>query len=486
MDRILDGLKPANVFGFFEDICSIPHVSHHTGRMTEFLMEFAEKRNLRAVKDDAGNVVIYKDASEGYEDRPTVILQGHTDMVGAKREDCEIDFVNEHIKLNPDTLKDGYVSAIGTTLGGDDGIAVAYELAILDDDSLKHPALEAVFTVDEEVGLLGANAFDTGLLSGKYMLNLDSEDEGIFLTGCAGGLRSDLMLEVGMTEYAGVRTTITISGLLGGHSGNMIGTGRPSANVLMGRLLKSIDEQADFYIESLEGGVVDNAICNKCVAAIVVSEDDIDALRSVCDRVEADLRTEYAGIDDGITISAETGESGTFVVANDIGREKILCLLRNLPYGVMARSGADVNFVETSLNLGVLRFSDGMFKAGYSIRSSMESAKRNLADRIEYLAEFLGGSYEESGDYPSWPRKTDSKLQEKASEVYESMYGSKPGFATIHAGLECGIFAGSMPKLDIISYGPNMLDIHTFEEKLDIESVARVYEFTVRLLSEIK
>lgn len=486
MERILNGLKPANVFGFFEDICNIPHVSHHTEKMTEFLMDFAEKRNLKAISDDAGNVVIYKAASKGYEDRPAVILQGHIDMVGAAEEGYNIDFVNEHIRLDPDTVRDGYVSAIGTTLGGDDGIAVAYALAILDDDSLDHPALEAVFTVDEEVGLLGANVFDTGVLSGKYMLNLDSEDEGIFLTGCAGGLRSDLTIETGMTDYEGTMFTLTICGLMGGHSGGKIGTGRASANILMGRLLKSIDDSVDFYIKSLWGGVVDNAICNKCTAEIVAACESEEAIKAICSRVKADLRNEYAGIDDGIDITVETAGMGTFHVADDIGREKILCLLRNLPYGVIARNAEDINFVETSLNLGVLRFSDGNFTAGYSIRSSVESAKRDLADRIGYLTEFLGGSYEESGDYPAWPRKSNSELQIKVSEIYEDMYGRKPKFTTIHAGLECGIFAGSMPDIDIISYGPDMKDIHTFDEKLDIESVARVYDFTVRLLSELK
>lgn len=490
MERILENLEPKDVFYYFEEICNIPHVSYHTQQLGDYCVEFAKKHNLRCVKDDAGNVIIYKPATQGYEDRPAVIIQGHLDMVGAKEDGLEHDFLTEPIKLDKTALSEGFVTAVGTTLGGDDGIAVAYALAILADNSLKHPALEVVFTVDEEVGLLGANALDLSLLSGKYLLNLDSEDEGSFLTGCAGGLRSDLKLPVNLTEYEGSELEITICNLLGGHSGAEIGTGRPSANVLMGRLLKSLDDCSDFYLISLEGGIVDNAIAPKCTARVACAPEDVQAVRTVCERVCADLRKEYAGIDDGITVLCEEKGNGVYSVADDIGREKILCLLRNLPYGVMSRSALDINLVETSLNLGVLRFEkengEGLLKAGYSIRSSAESAKRDLADRIGYLTEFLGGEYEESGDYPAWPRKAESKLCETAGGVYERMYGKKASFETIHAGLECGIFADKKPELDMISYGPRMKDIHTFDERLDIASVKRVYEFTIKLLEALR
>lgn len=493
MKRILEDLEPKDVFYYFEEICNIPHISYHTKELGEYCARFAEEHNLKSVKDEAGNVIIYKPASEGFEGHPAVIIQGHLDMVGAKADGSEHDFLSDPIKIDEAALADGFVTAVDTTLGGDDGIAVAYALAILADDSLKHPALEVVLTVDEEVGLIGANALDASLLSGKYLLNLDSEDEGSFLIGCAGGLRSDLRLPVNLTKYEGVEIEINICNLTGGHSGAEIGTGRPSANVLMGRLLKSLDDCSDFYIKSLEGGIVDNAIAPKCKARIVCAPEDMQTITSECGRVCGDLRTEYAGIDDNITISAslsgDGSKIGVYDVADDIGREKILCLLRNLPYGVISRSASDVSLVETSLNLGVLRFDaedkTGCLRAGYSIRSSFESAKRDLADRIGYLTEFLGGEYEESGDYPAWPRRTDSKLCEIAGAVYERMYGRKAVFETIHAGLECGIFADKMPELDMISYGPLMKDIHTFDERLDIESVKRVYEFTKKLLEAL-
>lgn len=493
MKRILENLEPKDVFHYFEEICNIPHISYHTQELGDYCVAFANEHNLKSVKDEAGNVVIYKPASKGYEAHPAVIIQGHLDMVGAKADDSEHDFLSEPLKIDEEALADGFVTAVGTTLGGDDGIAVAYALAILADDSLKHPALEVVLTVDEEVGLIGANALDASLLSGKYLLNLDSEDEGSFLIGCAGGLRSDLKLPVNLTQYEGTELEIVIYNLTGGHSGAEIGTGRPSANVLMGRLLKSLDDCSDFYIISLDGGIVDNAIAPKCKARIVCAPEDVQDIVTRCGMVCDDLHAEYAGIDDNITISttlpSDSKKVGLYDVADDIGREKILCLLRNLPYGVISRSPDDINLVETSLNLGILRFDagdkTGLFRAGYSIRSSFESAKRDLADRVGYLTEFLGGEYEESGDYPAWPRRTDSKLCETAGIVYESMYGRKAVFETIHAGLECGIFADKMPELDMISYGPCMKDIHTFDERLDIASVGRVYEFTKKLLEAL-
>lgn len=485
MRRILDNLEPRDFFHYFEDICNIPHVSYHTEKMSDYCENFAKEHGLKYVRDDAGNVVIYKPATPGYEEHPAVIIQGHIDMVGAKTDESGHNFLTDSIKLDEEALSRGVVTAIGTTLGGDDGVAVAYAMAILASTTLKHPAIEAVFTVDEEVGLLGAKAFDTSLLSGRYFLNLDSEDEGSILIGCAGGLRSDLKLPVNMAEYEGTKLRITICNLTGGHSGTEIGTGRPSANILMGRLLKSIDDYEDYYLMEIEGGVVDNAIAQKCSAVIVCEADAIPGIEQICDRVCSELKNEYAGIEDNITALCEREAQGCYRVADDIGREKILCLLTNLLQGVIARNPMDVNLVETSLNMGVLKFSDGLLTAGYCVRSSIESAKRNLADRIGYLTEFLGGEYEESGDYPAWPCRQDSKLPKIAAEVYKEMYGKDVSLQTIHAGLECAIFADKMPELDIISYGPIIKDIHTFDEELDIESAKRVYDFTVRLLEAL-
>lgn len=483
MSRVLENLQPERVFYYFEEICNIPHVSHHTERLSQYCEDFAKTHNLEYTRDALGNVIINKPATPGYENVPGVILQGHIDMVGAKRPESTHDFLNDPIEL----VVDGdWIKAKDTTLGADDGVAVAYALAILENNDLKHPRLQVVLTVDEEVGLDGAEGIDESLLDAGYMINLDSDDEGIFLTGSAGGLRTDVTLPVNLTEYEGVQLKIVINNMIGGHSGAEIGTGRPSANVLIGRVLKSYEDGADYYIQSMSGGEVDNAICRECIAYIVTDEEDILAIKSISERVMAELRAEYRGIDDNITISVEVGDKGAYTVADDFGREKILCLLRNLPYGVITRNAENINLVETSLNPGVLRFKDGVFKLGYSVRSSVTSAKRELADRIQFLTEYLGGNYEESGDYAAWTYVPESKLRDTIAKVYEEMYGNKPEFTTIHAGLECGIFSEKIPGIDIVSYGPESKDIHTYMERLSISSTKKAYEFTLKLLENIK
>ena len=540
MIQKLSELAPRRVFYYFEKICSIPHTSYNTKQLSDFLVEFANEHNLEYTKDENGNVLIVKPASAGYEAHPGVILQGHIDMVGAAASGISHDFQTEPIEIITDSPKPGFISANQTTLGADNGIAVAFLLAILEDNSLKHPRMEALFTVDEEVGLLGAKAFDVSLLTGKYFINLDSEEEGFFLTACAGGIRVDLCLDKPQVLYEGLNVELTIDGLKGGHSGSDIHLGRASANVLMGRLLKKIDETEDFYIQFLKGGVVDNAICPKCTAGLVISEKDFSKINEICISEMNNYNSEYSFSEEHIHIMLEKKEQGEYSVADDITKEKILCMLRTLPQGVISydplhpdndppKSNAlrrdveesppqsnalwrdveesppqsvalrrdvavsppqsnalrrDVKVI-TSLNLGVLRYTEGHLKLGYSIRSSITSAKYELAERIEYLAEFMGGYYEESGDYPAWEYKPHSDLREKIDAVFSDMYNRKPVFTTIHAGLECGIFYSKNNDFDIISYGPNMFDVHTDKECLEIQSVERVYNFTIKLLANL-
>ena len=485
MNKVLENVEPREVFSYFEEICGIPHVSHHTEQIADYLTTFAVNHNLRYIKDELGNVIIFKDASAGYEDHDAVILQGHMDMVGAKEEGSSHDFLTDPIVLLQETVKDGYITADGTTLGGDDGIAVAYMLAILADKSLSHPAIEAVFTVDEEVGLLGATGIDCSPLKGKVLLNLDSEDEGIFLAGSAGGMGCNLTLPVRRTKSEGTGVEIVISGLNGGHSGISIGTGRPSANILMGRVLYTLSEELNYELEALKGGEVDNAIANKCVAKLVMDKECIEAVYNVCHRLQDTLRFEYRGIDDEITISVNEGDQGEYDTVDPVSREKIVFLLRQMPYGVQARNCENVSFVETSLNQGVIKLRDDEFYVGISVRSSMESAKHDLADRLRYLVEFIGGDCEIEGDYPGWSYNADSRVRPLICETYKELFGKEPKTEIIHAGLECGIFYDKIPGLDIVSYGPDMEAIHTHEEKLYIDSVKRVYELTVKLLEKL-
>ncbi len=478
-------MKNSRVFYYFEKICGIPHISHNTKELSDFLIQFAKDMKLEYYSDGAGNVLISKQASEGYEEHEGVILQGHIDMVGAKASGSEHDFLTDPIEIIFDKPKKGYISAAGTTLGADNGIAVAYMLAILEDDSLKHPPIEALFTVDEEVGLLGAKAFDASRLKGKYLINLDSEEEGYFLTACAGGVRVDLCLDNEETDFEGLKISLCIDGLNGGHSGSDIHLGRASANILMGRLLAKLDETVDYYISNLHGGDVDNAICPKCTAEIVIDPSDYDNVVLACEKENKEYLLEYRNIDSNIYISVARMSEGTFGVANDFTREKILCMLRLLPYGVTAREADNPELVITSLNPGVLRYSAGHFRLGYAVRSSISGAKKDIVDKIEFLTEYLGGYCEESGDYPAWEYKQESKLREVIESVYSDMFNTRPKFTSIHAGLECGLFFEGNPNLDIISYGPDMYDVHTCNENLCLDSAKRVYDFTIKLLENL-
>ena len=298
MKNLTDNITDERFFHYFREICNIPHVSFHTDKIRDYIEHFATDHNLRYAKDDYGNIVIYKDGSAGYEDHDAVVLQGHLDMVGASKE--EFDFINEPVTIDEELLGQGIVKAKGTTLGADDGIAVAYILAILEDDSLCHPPIEALLTTNEEVGLLGADGFDCSLLSGTTVINIDSEDEGVFLMGSAGGVRCDITIPMQWISKSGDNVTIRVTGLTGGHSGDKIGTGRPSANSLMGRVLNEILQECTGSIVYIKGGSVDNAIANECEAELIT--DEYDKIAKLCNSVEKDLRQEYFGIDENISV----------------------------------------------------------------------------------------------------------------------------------------------------------------------------------------
>lgn len=484
MTEKLNGLKPVKVFYFFEQLCRIPHGSGNTDAISDFCVEFAKERNLRYIKDSNNNVVIFKDASAGYEDHKTVIIQGHLDMVCEKTAQSQHDFTKDPLDLY---VEDGFVKAKDTTLGGDDGIAVAYALAILDDDSIAHPPIEAVFTVDEEVGMLGATAMDMSVLSGKYLLNIDSEEEGIFLTGCAGGLRADIHLPARFTEiqegYKGFE--INISGLLGGHSGTEIVKGRANAHKLLGRLLFSLNQSVRYSLSEIAGGTKDNAIACSVSVKGYVDKDDFEELKNVSSKVNEELKLEYENCDDNILISVSETENDKKSMLDMKSKEFLTFFLVQSPNGVIKMSSNIQGLVETSLNCGVLNMDDENINIGFSIRSSIESAKWVLYEQLEYLSEFLGGTCESCGDYPGWRYRVDSRLRDVMCEVYKEMYDREPEITTIHAGLECGIFADNIEDIDIVSYGPDILDIHTVNERLSIESVQRVYDMTLEVLKRL-
>lgn len=481
--RVLENCAPERVFYYFEEICKIPHGSGNTKEISDYLVNFAKEQKLNYVQDDWNNVIIYKPATEGYEDAPTVILQGHMDMVCEKRAELEHDFYKDPLNLS---VKDGYVTANGTTLGGDDGIAVAYALAVLESTDLPHPALEAVITVDEEIGLLGAAALDCSELKGKRFINLDSEEEGSIWISCAGGLRGTSEIPVRRVLMEGEHIKIQISDLKGGHSGAEIDKKRANANLLMGRFLYELKKQVSYQIIQMEGGTKDNVITREASADLLILKEDFDALQQIVKEVQTALRTEYAGSDEEITLSATDLGNEESEVLHPGSREKILFYLMQIPFGVQKMSGIIDNLVETSCNLGILKLENDTFYASTSIRSSVGSAKIAVSDKIEYLTEFLGGEYTTRGDYPAWEYRKMSPLRDTMVGVYKKMYGEEPKVVAIHAGLECGLFYEKIEGLDCVSIGPNMKDIHTAEERLDIASVERVWKYLIAVLEELK
>lgn len=480
---VLENCEPKRVFHYFEEICKIPHGSGNTRQISDYLVQFAKNHDLKYIQDEMNNVVIYKPGTAGYENAPTVIVQGHMDMVCEKRPDVDHDFTKDGLNLS---VEGDYVSANGTTLGGDDGIAVAYGLALLESDTIAHPPLEVFITVDEEIGLLGAVGFDCSVLKGRRFINLDSEAEGSLWISCAGGLSGISHIPVTRLEAKGEKLTVKISGLMGGHSGAEIDKNRANANSLLGKFLHGLDAKAGYELISVQGGQKDNAITRESIAELLTVKENVEAVKEYAASMQTAWREEYTGTDEGITVTVtEEGEQDAKVL-HPTSKEKVVFFLVNVPYGVQKMSGTIKGLVETSTNIGILKTTENEVLGSSSIRSSVETARDALSDKIEYLTEFLGGEYERQGVYPAWEYRKDSPLRDKMVEVYEEMYGQKPNVVAIHAGLECGLFYKKMEGLDCVSLGPDMKDIHTSEEVLSISSTERVWKYLVKVLGALK
>ena len=477
---ILEHLEPKAVFGFFEAISAIPRGSGNTRRISDFLAHFAAERGLEHIQDGSGNVVIFAPASPGCEGAAPVILQGHMDMVCEKDADCALDMEREGIRLAVDG---DVVYAEGTTLGGDDGAAVAMLLALLDDKTLPHPPLECVFTVDEEIGMLGAAALDTSCLQGRRMLNLDSEDEGVFTASCAGGRVVTARLPLRREAQGGVTLCLSVSGLTGGHSGVEIDRGRANSSQLLGRLLSAVGRATMLRVVSVEGGKKDNAIPVRSEALIRVAS--FAAAEAACRGLESALKDEFGLSDPGLRVTLEAAETDLLPFDAE-STAKLLTMLLCLPGGVQAMSQDVPGLVQTSLNLGILETAGETVEAQLSVRSSLESGKTMLTDRIERLLRALGGSISVEGDYPGWAFRRESPLRELLCEVYREQTGREPVVNAIHAGLECGLFSGKLPGLDCVSIGPDLEEIHTPREKMHIASVARLWALVTETLSRMK
>ena len=475
--------EPRSVFRFFEELCAIPHGSGNTGAVSDYLARFAEERGLEWHKDALNNIVIVAPAAPGYEDAPAVIVQGHMDMVCAKAPGCEKNMEEEGLDL---FTEGDLIGARGTSLGGDDGAAVAMILALLDDVSLPHPRLEAVLTADEETGMFGAKGLDAALLRGRTMLNLDSEAEGVFTVACAGGARVHLRWEPAREDVEALPMRVTIEGLRGGHSGVEIDKGRGNANILMGRLLRAICSASPLRLVSLRGGTADNAIPQSCSAVIAVAPEAAEAVYAAADRACGELRAELSLTDPGFRLGVAPGQPDVCSALTETDTERILDALTLVPDGIQAMSFSLPGLPETSLNLGMLTLDGDGAVMTFAVRSSVASRKRAVIEKLRCTAAVTGAAFEVSGDYPAWEYRADSPLRERMTEIYREMFGAEPKIVSIHAGLECGLLAEKLPGLDCVSIGPDMLDIHTAKERLSISSTARTWEFVKAILRECR
>lgn len=487
VEQMLQTMDYKQVLYYFTELSKVPRGSGNNQGISNFLVQFAKEHHLSYVQDKALNVVIYKEATTGYETHTPVILQGHMDMVCVKESESTHDFQTQGLEL----FIDGeFLKAKDTTLGGDDGVALAYGMALLADPTLKHPALELVITTDEETGMDGAIALDPALLKGRMMINIDSEDEEVVLVSSAGGLRTLGSLSLQRRPEVGYEVTISISGLKGGHSGAEINSNRTNAILALARLLFELKQTIDFSLIELSGGEKENAIPSLSQAVIVVSDkQNAERLTQTLGELITIYQKELAAAEPEfkaeVTIALER-EPKQYQVLHPTSFEKLLFLLLQAPNGVQTMSAAVSGLVETSLNLGIFEMDETTAKFYYSVRSSIESAKQFLAKKLSYLFELLGGSCEIGAEYPAWEYKKDSPLREKFSQVYRQMYKKEPKFSAIHAGLECGLIAEKIPQMDIVSIGPELHDIHSPKERLRISSFLRLYQFLENLLEAMK
>ena len=470
------------VLHYFEEICKIPHGSGDTKRISDFCADFAKQHGLRFVQDELNDIIIFKDATKGFEDREPIIIQGHLDMVCEKDSDVDFDFITDSLNIE---INGDFISAKGTTLGGDDGIAIAYALALLESDTIEHPPIEAVFTVDEETGMFGAAGIDTSVLKGKRLLNIDSEEEGVLLVSCAGGRRQDLKLPIKRETREGVQFKITVGGLVGGHSGTEIDKGRANASIELAKVLRRIREVSDFGIMTMAGGLKDNAIPREAEAVIVANPRKTQLIQISVGEMEKILKFRYKDTDPDMFIRAEVMGDGEFDVTDDETTVNVLSIMSEVPNGVQKMSEDIEGLVQTSLNMGIMELYEDALSLRFALRSSVNKEKEELSAKLDGIINRYNGTSEQEGDYPAWEFKKGSKLTEIIAEEYERLSGEKLLIQSIHAGLECGMFCGKIEGLDCVSFGPNIYDIHTPKERMSLASVERVWELLKAVLKKM-
>lgn len=472
-----------DVLKYFVELSAVPRGSGHNEKISEYLVNFAKEHQLKYVQDEELNVIIYKEATKGYENHTPVVLQGHMDMVCLKADDSNHDFLTQGLEL---VVEGDVIRANKTTLGGDDGIALAYGLALLSDETLEHPALEILITTDEETGMDGAKALDPNHIKGRCMINVDSEEEDTVLVGCAGGLRFYSELPLSYTEKEGKKVKLVVRGLKGGHSGAEIHNNRTNATILMARAIMELKEQCDFLLCDLKGGDKDNAIPSFAQAEAIVANEDADTFASYVKEIEEKYQKELAASEPNVRLECQVLGEEKAKVIHPSSMMKMLFALLQAPNGVQVMSSEMSGLVESSLNLGIFAIEEEMAIFHYSVRSGKKSYKHFISDKLSFLFGFLGAEFECGSEYPAWEYKKDSKLRDLFLKVYKEQYGKEAKVMSIHAGLECGLISEKIPDMDIISIGPNMKDIHTPMEQLDIPSTIRVYQTIEKLLQLMK
>lgn len=477
-------LEPKIIWNHFEDLNAVPRPSKKEERVRKFMIDFGKSLGLETLEDAIGNVVIKKPATPGMEDRETVILQSHIDMVHQKNSTTEFDFETQGIE----SWIDGeWVKAKGTTLGADNGMGVAAAMSLLSSTDVPHPALEALFTIDEETGMTGAKELDPSLLNGKILLNLDTEDDDEFSVGCAGGIDTNTTYQY---EEEPLRNgyqvfDISLNGLKGGHSGMDIALGRGNANLLMNRVLYELMEVGDVRISSLEGGSLRNAIPRESFGKLAISSSDLDKVLREFEVVRSAIKNEFSEVEPGLKITLEKSDEELKTVVSLVDQQKIVAAIYATPNAVWKMSDKIEGLVETSSSLAKVIISEGEFITKSLQRSMIESGKRDISNALRLHYESMGASVQQSGDYPGWSPNPNSKILNVLKDNYVQMFGEEPHVAACHAGLECGILGKHLPDCDMISFGPTIRNPHSPDEKVNIQSVQKFWKFLTKIITEI-
>jgi len=482
-NNVIAELEPTHLWKRFYDMTQVPRPSKKEEKIREHMRNLLNELKVEFKEDQTGNIVAFVPAKSGHEKSPTVVLQGHVDMVCEKNKDTEHDFENDPLTV---VKMDGWVTADGTTLGSDNGIGVAAALAIITDPDVVHGPLEILLTVDEETGLTGANNLSQGFIKGKYLLNMDSEEDGAIYVGCAGGIDTIATFDI-PTEKRNSSTSayeLLITGLAGGHSGLDILIGRGNAIKILGRALNSLAE-IEYRVALLDGGSLRNAIPREADAILLMDDENYAKASKIISDFQNDVQKELQAVDEGIKVILKKADSEFDIVYRKEFTDKIINVFMALPHGVIAMSHDIEGLVETSTNLATVKLIDGRLRIGTSQRSSVESAKIYIEQSVSSIFELAGGEIEVGDGYPGWKPNMDSKLLKISKQVFQELYKEEPEIKAIHAGLECGILESKNPGMDIISFGPTILGAHSPDERVNIETVDRFYELLKGILKKI-